>query len=255
MDWLNLHTSTLDSPEFLGSDPVERSTWLCLLRFCIGQENGGRIALAAEWKDRQWQQVVRVTLREVRRPARLWNWTNGDLIVAFYPSEKEAEVRRNRENGHRGGRPKGNQVVIPNDNPDVTTRFPLGSSGGNPDVSGRFVSAETEGKGREGKGRERNEEGIAPAAPARVRPTLAMVEEYCAERGNGVDPEAWIAHYEANGWKVGRNPMKDWKAAVRTWETGDRKPGARKASGDGMCWDGPLPSPEEARRALGLSDG
>lgn len=63
--------------------------------------------------------------------------------------------------------------------------------------------------------------GTAEAAPAKARfakPTIEEVRAYCRERGNGVDAEAWYAHYEACGWKVGRNPMKDWKAAVRTWE-------------------------------------
>jgi hypothetical protein len=55
------------------------------------------------------------------------------------------------------------------------------------------------------------------AAPF-VSPTLEEVKAYCEERANGIDPEAWIAHYESNGWKVGKNPMKDWRAAVRTWE-------------------------------------
>ncbi len=50
------------------------------------------------------------------------------------------------------------------------------------------------------------------------RPTARQVADYCAERNNQVDPEAWMAHYVANGFRVGRNPMKDWKAAVRTWE-------------------------------------
>lgn len=49
-------------------------------------------------------------------------------------------------------------------------------------------------------------------------PTIEEVREYCAERGRGVDPEGFMSHYESNGWKVGKNPMKDWKAAVRTWE-------------------------------------
>lgn len=52
----------------------------------------------------------------------------------------------------------------------------------------------------------------------RARPTLEDVRAYCAERGNKVDPERWFNYYEANGWRVGKNPMKDWKAAVRTWE-------------------------------------
>ena len=37
-------------------------------------------------------------------------------------------------------------------------------------------------------------------------------------RGKGIDPEAWMNHYTSNGWRVGPNPMKDWRAAVRTWE-------------------------------------
>jgi hypothetical protein len=53
------------------------------------------------------------------------------------------------------------------------------------------------------------------------RPTLEEVAAYCKERGNDVDPAKWIAHYESNGWRVGRVPMKDWRAAVRTWERTD----------------------------------
>ena len=52
-------------------------------------------------------------------------------------------------------------------------------------------------------------------------PTLEEVKEYCKERGNKVDPERWFDYYTSNGWKVGKNPMKDWKAAVRTWERGE----------------------------------
>ena len=49
------------------------------------------------------------------------------------------------------------------------------------------------------------------------RPTLEEVRDYCREIGSGVDPEKWLDYYEANGWKVGKNPMKDWKACVRRW--------------------------------------
>ena len=50
------------------------------------------------------------------------------------------------------------------------------------------------------------------------RPSLEEVTAYCRERGNNVDPETFIDFYSSNGWKVGKNPMKDWKACVRTWE-------------------------------------
>jgi hypothetical protein len=49
-------------------------------------------------------------------------------------------------------------------------------------------------------------------------PTREEVGAYCLERGNSVDPEHWMDHYTSNGWKVGRVPMKDWRAAVRQWE-------------------------------------
>lgn len=49
-------------------------------------------------------------------------------------------------------------------------------------------------------------------------PTLEEVKAYCSERNNNVDAQRFIDYYTANGWKVGRNAMKDWKATVRTWE-------------------------------------
>ena len=49
-------------------------------------------------------------------------------------------------------------------------------------------------------------------------PSIEEVRAYCEERKNNVDPERFIAYYQSNGWKVGRNPMKDWRATIRTWE-------------------------------------
>ena len=56
-----------------------------------------------------------------------------------------------------------------------------------------------------------------------VKPTYEEVNLYCNERGNNVDAQAFVDFYTSNGWKVGNNPMKDWKAAVRTWEKRDNK--------------------------------
>jgi len=50
------------------------------------------------------------------------------------------------------------------------------------------------------------------------KPTLEEVSAYCQERSNRIDAQQFVDYYEANGWKVGRNSMKDWRAAVRTWE-------------------------------------
>jgi hypothetical protein len=51
-----------------------------------------------------------------------------------------------------------------------------------------------------------------------IRPTIDEITTYCKERNNQVNPQAWLNHYESNGWMVGKNKMIDWKAAVRTWE-------------------------------------
>ena len=51
-----------------------------------------------------------------------------------------------------------------------------------------------------------------------VKPSLDDVAEYCASRQNTIDAEVFIDYYESVGWVVGKSKMKDWKAAVRTWE-------------------------------------
>ena len=49
-------------------------------------------------------------------------------------------------------------------------------------------------------------------------PTLEEVQAYCMERNNNVDAQHFVDYYTSNGWQVGKNKMKDWKAAIRTWE-------------------------------------
>ena len=82
-------------------------------------------------------------------------------------------------------------------------------------------------------------------------PSVDEVREYCNERGNNVDPEKFVDYYTANGWMAGKNKMKDWRAAVRTWERNgfdkrsDLKNGSTKGndladaaskwSGSGFC--------------------
>ena len=60
--------------------------------------------------------------------------------------------------------------------------------------------------------------GEEPKRKRFVPPTLEDVQAYCLERKNNVNPERFIDYYTSNGWKVGKNTMRDWRAAVRTWE-------------------------------------
>lgn len=69
--------------------------------------------------------------------------------------------------------------------------------------------------------------------PARfVPPTVEEVRAYCKERGNNVDPERFHDYYSANGWVQGKGkPIKDWKAAVRTWERNGTQKGGNGNAG------------------------
>ena len=64
-----------------------------------------------------------------------------------------------------------------------------------------------------------------------IKPTLEEIEKYCSERNSEVNATRFFNYYEAIGWKVGKNSMKDWKAAVRTWEQNyNDKGGANNAT-------------------------
>lgn len=80
------------------------------------------------------------------------------------------------------------------------------------------------------KEEDKEEDLQVPTVPskesARARfnpPSVDEVRAYCLERGNGVDAEQFVDFYSAKGWKVGNQGMKDWKAAVRTWEKRDSR--------------------------------
>ena len=62
-----------------------------------------------------------------------------------------------------------------------------------------------------------------PASKKFTPPTVAEVSEHVAAKGYTFDPEAFVAHYTANGWRVGRNPMKSWHAACVTWQKREGK--------------------------------
>lgn len=103
MKWFNVEISSLHAPEYIGSDPVHRATWLNLSAYCCEQENGGRIANCRDWKSRMWEQLCGVTLDEVSASSRLWSWEGQDLIVWRYPIDREVEIQAKRSGAKAGG--------------------------------------------------------------------------------------------------------------------------------------------------------
>jgi len=103
MNWLNLPVAIIHSPQYVGSDPVHRATWLNLSAYCASQENGGTIEDCRDWKCRRWQQTCGVTKAEVEDTCELWGFEGRSLVIWGYDSDKEIEVAAKRKGGKTGG--------------------------------------------------------------------------------------------------------------------------------------------------------
>ena len=152
-----------------------------------------------------------------------------DIDRANDKYENLCEVRK--ANGSKGGRPQSEK--------------PNGFSETNSFAENQMVSEKpnetkktySEGKG-EGKGKGEGEENsivVAEAAPTAqkkrfVPPTEDDVKAYCESQGLDVDPVSFVAFYESKGWMVGKNHMKDWQAACRTWARSQRGFGTPRAA-------------------------
>ena len=98
---------------------------------------------------------------------------------------------------------------------------------GNVSVSGKIVPVSGEDKEKDkDKNKDKDNDiyigAAAPAPKAHIYiqpPALEEIRSFCQERGNSVDPEYFYNYYQSNGWRVGRNPMRDWKATICAWES------------------------------------
>ena len=125
----------------------------------------------------------------------------------FNNAKYEEMCERNRINGKKGGRPKADGF---SENP----KNPHGFSE-NPKKPTKTLY-EYEYEYEHDNEHEKKED--KPLKKKFIKPTLEDIKAYCQERNNEVSPERFYDFYESKGWKVGNQSMKDWKAAVRTWE-------------------------------------
>jgi hypothetical protein len=191
MNWINIETTTLDSEEFVGSEPINRATWLCLFRFCAGQENGGVIVGCKSWADRKWQQLARVTQSEVFAESALWDWVGDDLHLWSYPTDKESEVKQRRErartNGQRGGRP----ALVP---PLAAVETNVGTQNKPTLVNSGKAEGEREGEG-EGEGEGNKTVGQSDCADVSAPASSAKRKRTPKPK---LDDGAWLASLAAD---------------------------------------------------------
>ena len=214
MEYINLHVSVLDSQEFKGASPVQRATWLCLMRFLVGQEDGATIEKCREWCDRKWQQICAVTLAEVEDGCGLWQWDGDDLAVNFYPIAAEKETRAKRRGGRIGNHKRWHK-------PQVSESVS--------DTESESVSVSIT---------KRNETEAEPngteSAREVARPSKTEVVSW--PRDNGVDPGwaavKWENRTGAHGWeRNGR--MIDWRRLFQVWFQEDVRLGKFRVGGAG----------------------
>ena len=130
--------------------------------------------------------------------------------VTFDVRSYERKCEANKENGEKGGRP------AKPEEPNKTQQNPTKPNSRDSD-SDTEIDSEIEPEIGIDSERLRSGESKKRFRP----PTVEEVEAYCFERNNKVDAERFVDFYASNGWRVGKNPMKDWKAAVRNWERKD----------------------------------
>ena len=147
----------------------------------------------------------------------LWPVFKGDIDrdAAAY----EAHV----QNGRLGGRPE-NQTK-----PNETKRNLTKPNETKPNLNLQDRRQKTEDEEED----EDEEKRTTRTARRFSAPTVEDVSAYCRERGNRVNAQAFVDFYASKGWKVGGQPMKDWQAAVRTWEQRDNyaQPARMKVTG------------------------
>lgn len=133
------------------------------------------------------------------------------LIQPSLDKSIKFEIKQ-KENGAKGGRPPKNQnITQQKPKPDLgfeneNLAFALDLAVDN-DLAVEIERAIEEGGADK-----------PPRSPRFIPPTVEEVRGYCLERGNKVNPQHFVDFYASKGWKVGNQGMRDWRAAVRTWE-------------------------------------
>ena len=129
--------------------------------------------------------------------------------------KQNAASETNRINGAKGGRPK--KQTEPEETEE--NRMKPTETEENPTKPYKDKDKDKEKE----KDKDNVKESVREKKPLTrfTPPTREEVAAYCRERGNRVDANRFVDYYTANGWRVGKNPMKDWRATVRTWERAD----------------------------------
>ena len=156
------------------------------------------------------------------------------VYIALRDRERKAKVKSHpgaagRKPGNQNDNQNGNQTEI---KPESNTQSKPESNGNQTEIT-----SIKEGEGEIEGGEEPRVPPCGETLGARrfVPPTPQQVREYAESRGDAIDAERFCDHYASKGWRIGRSPMKDWKAAARNWVARDKD--FRRTAGKGAMDD------------------
>ena len=238
MEWINLHVRSLDSDAFKRSRAVDQGTWLKLLRYCAGQENGGCIKDCRDWTDKDWQIMVGSSLGEVSKSCGLWKWEGNDLILSLYPVESELRSKKLRESSAKGNAVRWQKENAKPIKPESPGESPGDSDSTKPESPGesRAISpGDSIIKDNQIKDNQRERGALAPASDCDRETNIPTLEECLMWGARAGVPDDWIRSKFANttgthGWVKNRRLIL-WQVLWKTWFEDDRITGKIKKNG------------------------
>ena len=193
--WIRLHRRLQDCEIWANNQPFDmRSAWVDLLMMANHKET----TMLFDYEQIVVERGQLIT--SVRQLSARWSWSK-DRTLKYLRTLERLEMIHRDSNNKRTLITIDNYGIYQDDrDTDQDTDTDTGKDTGSPQT--RMI---------------KNVKNVNNNR-AFQKPTVEEVRAYCQERNNTVDPETFVDYYESKNWMIGKNKMKDWKAAVRTWE-------------------------------------
>ena len=226
--WIKIHRKLQDCWIWQIDKPFdERSAWIDLLMSANHDEVkipfNGELVLVERGQ----------FITSIRKLSVKWKWNKDKVLKFLRLLESDGMITRNSDKyrtlvtieNYSIYQARKDEEQTPSGTPDGTDS---GTESGTQDGTQDGQQSATNKKDKNDKNKRINKESNTNVLPKKaqnsfVPPTVEEVEAYCTERGNGIDAQSFVDFYESKGWMVGKNKMKVWKAAVRTWENEKKK--------------------------------
>ena len=238
--WIKLRDSflTSDTIDFFMSQPEGANYVVLYQMLCLKTINTegklertiGEVVIPYDveklQRDCKWfsADTIRVALGLYKKFGLIYEDQNGTLVLANhsemvgsetdYASQKSNQRQKKLEGGHSVDKGVDN---VHTDIRDKDTRY----------KDTRYQILDTRDKSSEKEIYPPTQPSVVcpPKGETRkfVKPNLDEVRDLCEERGYTLDPQSFLDYYDSNGWRVGKNPMKDWKAALANWQRNEKE--------------------------------